>query len=152
MSYRGTRRTELIATRQCTRWTSVLVLRTEQFSTRKSSVLPISKLSILDFSCSVGFFWVGQWERIRCAVQVDRLSGLRRVCPASCTNFLSKKKKKNYRYHWPLEKSNNRQKKKDSCRNKGQENWRGWQDERFTVFCIAKLYEQDRAPVRMPRL
>ena len=55
--------------------------------------------------------------------------------PASCTTFLSKKKKEKKRNnHWPIEKSKNHQKKKDSCRNKGQENWRGWQDERASLF------------------
>ena len=91
MSYRGTRRAELIAARRCTWSTSVLVLRTEQFSSRKSSVLPISKLSRLFLQC---WFLLGSSVRahtVRCASRstVRPSKGL----PASCTTFLLKKKK-----------------------------------------------------------
>ena len=65
-SYRGTRMAELIAARRCTRSTSVLVLRAEQFSSQKISVLPISKLSRLFQQC--WFLRGQQWAHIRCAV------------------------------------------------------------------------------------
>ena len=95
MSYRGTtRRAELIAARRCTLVDIRARFSTEQFSSRESSVLPISKLSRFFLQCWPGFFWVRQWERIRCAVQVDWLSGLRRVCPPVAQLFLRKKKKK----------------------------------------------------------
>ena len=149
MSYRGTRTAELIAARRSTWSTSVLVLRTEQFSSRKSSVLPISKLSRRFLQCWFFSFWVRQWEHIRCALQVDRLSGLRRICLPVAKVCFRKKKKNN---HWPIEKSKNRQKKEDSCRNKGQE--RGWQDELASLFSALQscMTRQGRARVRMPRL
>ena len=68
---RGTGRAELIAARRCTWSTSVLVFG-------KISILPISKLSRLFLQC--WFLRGQQWGRIRSAVQVDRLSGFRRVC------------------------------------------------------------------------
>ena len=149
MSYRGTRRAELLATRRCTRSTPVLVLRTE----RKSSVLPMSKLSTdfsVDFSCSVGFVWVGQWERIQCAVQVDRLSGLRRVCPPVAQIFFQKKKKKNNHATRKIQEPSEKERFLQGQATGELERVTRWGS--FTVFCIAKLYEQGRALVRMPRL
>ena len=77
----------------------MLVLRTEQFSLRKSSVLPISKLIgktfLVDYRLFLQcWFLVGSTVRaptVRCASRstVRPSKGL----PASCT-FLSKKKKK----------------------------------------------------------
>ena len=149
MSYMWTRRAELIAARQCTWSTSVLVLRTEQFSSRKSSVLPISKLSRLFLQC---WFLLGSTVRAHTVRSATSRSTVRpsKGLPASCTTFLSKKKKGT-----TIGQSKNPRtvRKERFLQKQGTgelERVTRWAS--FTVFSIAKLYEQGRARVRMPRL
>ena len=148
MSYRGTRRAELIAARRCTWSTSVLVLRTEQFSSRKSSILQISKLSRLFLQ----WFLLGSRVRahtVRCASRLTVRSS--KSLSASCTTFLSKKKKKRTTICLSQNPRTIRKKRFLQEQATGElETVTRWPS--FTVFSIAKLYEQGRALVRMPRL
>ena len=154
LSSPGTGRAELIAARRCTwlggsenplTWsTSVLVLRAEPVA-KDFGLAPMSKLSGLFLRCS--FLRGRQWERIRCAVQVDRpavtepFEGFTRLLH----NFLSKKKKKN---HWPIKNTRTVSLEENvSCRNMRQENWSCWQkDERASLFSASQTVRNKPGP------
>ena len=89
------------------------------------------------------------WERLRCASQVERLSGLRRVVTCKLHKFSLERKRNN---HWSMKIQEPSEREIFLLENATEE-LAGWQKmSELHCFQHRKVYEQDRGPVRMPRL